>query len=320
MTISNVFKEHLSGKLDKLQTNALYNETKRKELEDALKLISPSYTVCLRSSRSADRKDLDLSVGFDDDLTLPFHIQVVKHGDIHISDTDMELLLDYPNMQVGSPAFNTGLKNFLTKTIYQITTRWYLQGMTKEELQTFRTYLLEKIVQIDSNPQGLYEELRKAGKIKDQSVLSAVRESSYAETYDPIDYIDWVIGLTCDGRQQDAIVDDGDKLIFGDRLRSLASRTTDETIGEGDTIAFKRLGGSLIRRGIGERGQAWSFVSEGSVGNYSRGRPTSKGGSCARGPLRPSFPIDMDIAFMYGGMPGTLPREGVSVTVMEDDE
>lgn len=192
MTTSVAFKEHLTGNLSKLNTNVQHNETKRKELEDALKLISPSYTVQLRSKTADSLNDSNPVIQFDD-KPLPFLVRVVRHGDAYISDSDMDLLLDYPNMLVGSPSFIAGLKNFLLLALYREPIGPRCPNNKMEELIAYRASVLELMVRINADPQTAYTDMLKQRYIKNQSMISAVRGHCYTAPSDAIAHIDYVI-------------------------------------------------------------------------------------------------------------------------------
>lgn len=320
MTISNAFKEHLNGKLDKLQTRVLHNEAKRKELEDALKLISPSYAV--ESETSSELKELALSVVFNDN-PLPFLIQPVKYGDIYISDTDMELLVDFPTMKVGSPSFNAGLKNLVSKSIEDFTIPKVTSGIRRDinQLTSLREDILELSVLQQKDPELAYKELLSKDASLDPDVLNAVKDHWWREESDCIAWIDDVIGAV------KKKVCDGDSLIFGNRLKNTIRSGSSETPSEPHLSNIQIVEWSFLMEGglpvFVDRSCDHLHLPPGSdgrpcfaetlypttsmtssepqlAGNYNRKRPTPKGGPLARGPLRPPFPIDIDIKSIMG--------------------
>lgn len=161
MPKSTRFIEHINSLVSTVRSDLARNTTAHEELETALKHIHPDYSVSITRPYADKLEDVWFSIGLRD-VPIPFNVQVVRNNEIHISETDLALLMDLPFMKVDSPAFNIKLdkwlKNRFKNKLIDASMFAHIKGPC--DVDKMRAEWIEQFALLHSNPKQLFEQLK----------------------------------------------------------------------------------------------------------------------------------------------------------------
>lgn len=141
------FAEHVSSQLEHVRAQREYVKLKVAELETALKLIHPKYSIVVGRYGANNLAGAALKVEFEG-LDFAVDLDLVKHNDIHISDHTLELLIDRPVVQEDSPYFNATLERLIAFKLRLMTSTFALLQLDEDQVLQRRAIVVEALAKM----------------------------------------------------------------------------------------------------------------------------------------------------------------------------